>query len=128
MIKRNLKKIIMILFIVIFGIFFIDSYMSTGVEEDFFTDIYLYLWNGNLNIVFLLVFLAIFHELCVMDSYKKIYNHFDRYVITRIGYKNFYKKVKILWISVTKYNSTTDKLCQRWCDNSKYNLEINWKK
>mgnify|MGYP003107369946 FL=1 len=50
MIKRNLKKIIMILFIVIFGIFFIDSYMSTGVEEDFFTDIYLYLWNGNLNI------------------------------------------------------------------------------
>ena len=96
MIKRNLKKIIMILFIVIFGIFFIDSYMSTGVEEDFFTDIYLYLWNGNLNIVFLLVFLAIFHELCVMDSYKKIYNHFDRYVITRIGYKNFYKKVKIL--------------------------------
>lgn len=92
MIKRNLKKIIMILFIVIFGIFFIDSYMSTGVEEDFFTDIYLYLWNGNLNIVFLLVFLAIFHELCVMDSYKKIYNHFDRYVITRIGYKNFYKK------------------------------------
>ena len=27
-----------------------------------------------------------------MDSYKKIYNHFDRYVITRIGYKNFYKK------------------------------------
>lgn len=52
MIKRNLKKIIMILFIVIFGIFFIDSYMSTGVEEDFFTDIYLYLWNGNLNIVF----------------------------------------------------------------------------
>ena len=80
MIKRNLKKIIMILFIVIFGIFFIDSYMSTGVEEDFFTDIYLYLWNGNLNIVFLLVFLA------------KIYNHFDRYVITRIGYKNFYKK------------------------------------
>ena len=43
MIKRNLKKIIMILFIVIFGIFFIDSYMSTGVEEDFlqiFTYIY----------------------------------------------------------------------------------------
>lgn len=36
MIKKYIKKIILILFIVIFGIFFIDSYMKTGVEEDFF--------------------------------------------------------------------------------------------
>ena len=92
MIKKNAKNIILVLFVVITGIFYIDSFMRSGVEEDFFTDIYLYLWNCNLNIVFTIVFLVVFQELCVMDSYKKIFNHFDRYIITRVGYVNFYKK------------------------------------
>lgn len=92
MIKKNAKNIILVLFVVITGIFYIDSFMRSGVEEDFFTDIYLYLWNCNLNIVFTIVFLVVFQELCVMDSYKKIFNRFDRYIITRVGYVNFYKK------------------------------------
>lgn len=92
MIKKNAKNIILVLFVVITGIFYIDSFMRSGIEEDFFTDIYLYLWNCNLNIVFTIVFLVVFQELCVMDSYKKIFNRFDRYIITRVGYANFYKK------------------------------------
>lgn len=92
MIKKNAKNIILVLFVVITGIFYIDSFMRSGVEEDYFTDIYLYLWNCNLNIVFTIVFLVVFQELCVMDSYKKIFNRFDRYIITRVGYVNFYKK------------------------------------
>ena len=71
MIKKNAKNIILVLFVVITGIFYIDSFMRSGIEEDFFTDIYLYLWNCNLNIVFTIVFLVVFQELCVMDSYKK---------------------------------------------------------
>ena len=90
MIKKNIKQILLILLVFIVGIFFIEEYINKGIEEDFFTDLYLYLWNGNLNIVFLIVFLVAFHELCVMDSYKKIFNHFDKYIITRIGYKKFY--------------------------------------
>lgn len=42
MIKKNAKNIILVLFVVITGIFYIDSFMRSGVEEDFFTDIYCY--------------------------------------------------------------------------------------
>ena len=90
--KTKIKNIILIFLVSLCGMYFIINYMNSGVEEDFFTDLYLYLWNGNLNILFFLIFLVIFHEVCVMDSYKKIYNNFARLIITRIGYKGFYKK------------------------------------
>lgn len=36
MIKKNSKNIILVLFVVITGIFYIDSFMRSGIEEDFF--------------------------------------------------------------------------------------------
>ena len=126
MIKKNAKNIILVLFVVITGIFYIDSFMRSGIEEDFFTDIYLYLWNCNLNIVFTIVFLVVFQELCVMDSYKKIFNRFDRYIITRVGYVNFYKKeIKTIVLKSLAYYYLLHTIMLLYC-LIKYGYRINW--
>ena len=44
MIKKNAKNIILVLFVVITGIFYIDSFMRSGIEEDF-SQIYTYIYG-----------------------------------------------------------------------------------
>lgn len=87
---KIVKKIGILIIIVMVGWYSLNKYMTSGVEEDFFTDIYLYLWNGNLNIAFFLVFLIGFQELCVIDSYQLVNNGFDKKMIVRLGYLKYY--------------------------------------
>lgn len=86
----KVKKAVIVLIVFLAGYYSLDKYMTSDVEVDIFADIYLHLWNGNLNIGFLLVFLLGFQELCVIDSYNKVNEGFDRYIITRVGYFKYY--------------------------------------
>lgn len=88
--NQKIKNILIIITVFLVGYYSLNKYMTSGVEVDFFADIYLHLWNGNLNIGFLLVFLLAFQELCVIDSYENVNSGFDGYIITRLGYFKYY--------------------------------------
>lgn len=86
---KMILNILLIIIVVICG----SAYMAGHIQNnqiDYFNDGYLHVWNGGLSLNFLLIYLIAITQICIIPSYERVNNGFDKLMILRIGYQKYY--------------------------------------